>query len=98
MQTKPCEVCMTYGDGEQHDCGQPARLNVNGFPMCARHFHDFEDEEQIESLALFEPQPCPGVDLGAGDRSVEAYQGAPRCTMLGCLKKPGHGGECDDGY
>jgi hypothetical protein len=54
MRTQPCEVLLFYSlDGERGPdvlCGAAARIDVNGFPMCARHFHEYEDEDLIESV------------------------------------------------
>lgn len=55
MNTQPCEVCITTTDGcdiEQHDCDKPARIKVNGFPMCASCFAEYEDEGLVESVEL----------------------------------------------
>lgn len=46
--TKPCEV-ERFANGP---CGETARIEVNGFPMCARHFAQWEEEEMIESVAV----------------------------------------------
>jgi hypothetical protein len=53
--TKPCEVYITTTAGdniEQHDCGKPARIKVNGFPMCAHCFASYEAEELVESVEV----------------------------------------------
>jgi hypothetical protein len=62
--TKPCEVCITTTDGrdiQQRDCGKLARVEVNGFPMCASCFAGYEGEELVESVALIADQAPSSV-------------------------------------
>ena len=53
MTDSKCEVCITTTDGrdtDQRDCGKPARILVNGFPMCAGCFAGYEEEGLVESV------------------------------------------------
>lgn len=71
MQTQPCEVTNGYAFGDdvgETVCGKPARIGVNGFPMCAACFAGYEAEGLIESV---EPLTVKTV---AHDRGVVSEQ------------------------
>lgn len=70
---KPCEV----EHDEDGPCGELARIEVNGFPMCAHHFALFEKSDFVEAVGLIEPeapQPAPtstGPQVtGIGDEAL----------------------------
>lgn len=65
FQRKPCEVSMCGGAGEpDYDCGKPARINVNGFPMCAQHFDEYENENLVESVSIVTADPPAATETG----------------------------------
>ncbi len=63
MNTKPCEVLMFYyvngARSEDRRCGSASRIHVNGFPMCARHFLEYEEDDLVEKVELFAARPEP---------------------------------------
>lgn len=71
MATQPCEVSLCDYDDEgnrsrDRDCGQPARIDVNGFPMCAAHFASYEEEGLVESVEPLTVKPPPAEPKGPG--------------------------------
>ena len=51
---------------EDWDCGQLARIEVNGFPICAHHFEEYEREGLVESVAVIADQPAPTETYARG--------------------------------
>lgn len=70
-ETQPCQVCLTSPiDGDQYDCGQVARIKVNGLPMCAEHFDEWEREGYVEGV---EPLADEAARRARVDRAVRRF-------------------------
>lgn len=67
-----CEVVVAVGDVggvTDHHCLDRARILVNGFPMCAEHFAEYEAEGLVETVAPL-PPAGEGVPM---KRELDAY-------------------------
>lgn len=75
-ETRPrCEVTM-HSD---YVCGQPARIHVNGFPCCAHHFEEYEQEGLIESVSIpAESAPPPAASPLGQATCAGSYPGTIR--------------------
>jgi hypothetical protein len=48
-----CKVCLTSReDQSQRDCGKPAKMLINGIPMCSEHIEDW-----AQSGYIYDSQP-----------------------------------------